>query len=235
MIRARLLGAGAVCGLAILVVGLAARSLLPLSAAYPWRALAMFVVLLASAQSRVHVHPFPTLGPANRVTLIRLAMVALILGLFGEPVEGSLAGAAVVVGALVAMLDGLDGWLARRSGMVSAFGAKFDVDTDALLILGMSVLVWRYGKADVWVLGIGLMRYAFIAAGLVLPWIARPLTPTLRGKVVAVFQMAALCVALAPFVPRDVSTPVAAVALATLLWSFAADLGRLRRGVTVYE
>ena len=44
-------------------------------------------------------------------------------------------------------LDGVDGWLARRRGMSSAFGARFDMEIDALLVQVLAILVWRYGKA----------------------------------------------------------------------------------------
>jgi multidrug efflux pump subunit AcrA (membrane-fusion protein) len=38
------------------------------------------------------------------------------------------------------MLDGVDGWLARRHEIASRFGARFDMEVDALLILALSVL-----------------------------------------------------------------------------------------------
>ena len=126
-------------------------------------------------------------------------------------------------------LDGVDGRLARSSGMSSSFGARFDMETDSVLVLAMSMLAWQHGKAGAWVLGIGLMRYAFAAAGKALPWLAGPLTPTMRGKTVAVVQMGALSFVLAPFVPVPLSTAAAAIAFAMLVWSFAIDIGRLWR------
>jgi phosphatidylglycerophosphate synthase len=113
--------------------------------------------------------------------------------------------------------------------MVSGFGARFDMETDALLILVLSVLTWQHAKAGPWVLLCGLMRYAFVAAGWVMPWLARPLRSTTRGKAAAVAQMLGLCVALAPVVPLPISAGVAAAALATLIWSFAIDVVWMRR------
>lgn len=129
----------------------------------------------------------------------------------------------------MAALDGLDGWLARRTRTASPFGAWFDVETDALLILVLSMFVWGYGKAGAWVLACGLMRYVFVAAGRIFPWMAGPLRPTLRGKTVAVVQFLGLSLALAPVVTRPASDFVAAVTLAALTWSFMIDVGRLRR------
>ena len=75
----------------------------------------------------------------------------------------------------------------------------------------------------------GLMRYSFVGNGWVVPWLAGPLTPTLRGKSVAVAQFVGLGLALAPVVPASASAVVAATTLAALVWSFAVDVARLRR------
>ena len=132
-----------------------------------------------------------------------------------------------VLAGVVAALDGLDGWLARRSGLASAFGARFDMETDAALLMVLSLLVWRQRQAGAWVMLIGLMRYLFVAAGWIMPWLTGPLTPTRRGKTVAVVQMVTLAVALV--VPRIVASTACAAALALLLWSFAIDVRRLWR------
>ncbi|MCC7242166.1 MAG: CDP-alcohol phosphatidyltransferase family protein, partial [Acidobacteria bacterium] len=96
-------------------------------------------------------------------------------------------------------------------------------------ILILAVLVWTFGKAGSWVLACGFMRYGFVAAGTVMPWMARPLAATVRGKTVAVLQLAGLGAALAPPVTPPASTAAAAIALASLTWSFAVDIGRLWR------
>ena len=130
---------------------------------------------------------------------------------------------------VVAALDGLDGWLARRDAQASSFGARFDLETDAAFILVLSVLVWQHGKAGAWVLGCGLMRYLFVAAGSVLPWMAAPLRSTIRGKSVAIGQLVGLSVALLPVVKSPLSDVVAALTLAALVWSFAVDIAWLKR------
>ena len=95
------------------------------------------------------------------------------------------------------------------------------------VILTLSVLVWTLGKAGGWVISGGALRYLFIAAGWVMPWMRRQLTSTTRAKTVAILHMSALCVAVAPFVPRKASAAVAGLSLAALCWSFAVDVGRL--------
>ena len=84
---------------------------------------------------------------------------------------------AVALAASVAVLDGVDGWLARRTRMASAFGARFDMETDAALILVLAVLAWQFGRAGAWVLACGLLRYAFVGAGVLWPWLRSPCRP----------------------------------------------------------
>jgi phosphatidylglycerophosphate synthase len=172
-------------------------------------------------------HPYPRFGAANYVTLLRAVLTLGLLGMAAMPPTRALAWIAGWTAGLIAALDGVDGWLARRDRMTSAFGARFDMETDAALLLVLSVLAWRYDKAGVWVLLIGLMRYLFVAAGWLLPWLTGPLSPTRRGRVVAVVQMVTLAIILV--VPRPVASTAAATALALLVWSFAIDVGRLWR------
>jgi phosphatidylglycerophosphate synthase len=185
---------------------------------------AILVVGLAGAH-----HPGPRFGAANLVTLLRVALGAGVAALIGEAPTARIAWLAAAALVVIVVLDGVDGWLARRAGEDSAFGARFDMETDAGLILILSVLVWRHEKAGAWVIACGLMRYAFVAAGWVLPWMAGPLRSTIRGKSVAVGQMVGLGAALLPVVPVVLSNLVAMITLATLVWSFAVDIAWLKR------
>ena len=174
-------------------------------------------------------HPFPRFGTANTVTLLRVSLVSGVAGFIGETPSDLIAWIAAEAVTVVALLDGVDGWLARRSREESAFGARFDMETDAALILILSVLVWHHQKAGAWVLACGLMRYGFVVAGWVLPWMAGPLRSTLRGKSVAIAQLVGLGLALLPSVPVSISNVVAAITLALLVWSFAVDIAWLKR------
>jgi phosphatidylglycerophosphate synthase len=130
----------------------------------------------------------------------------------------------VAAAATVAIvLDGVDGWLARRTQMTTSFGAWFDLETDALLILVLAVLAWQFGKAGLWVIASGLLRYAFLAAGWWWVRLRRPLFASLRRQAICVIQIAALVVALVPAVTPPISNAIAAVALGALCYSFAVD------------
>src|SRR4051794_4541233 len=115
-------------------------------------------MVVALANVRAH-HPFARFGPANRVTTLRALLVALVAGCIGEAPAPRVTAAAVAAATLATILDGVDGWLARRTGMMSAFGARFDMEVDALLIQLLCLLGWLWQKAGAWVLLSGLLRY----------------------------------------------------------------------------
>jgi phosphatidylglycerophosphate synthase len=229
-LRTRVALTGLVGFLAVTTAVPVVRSWLQLDPTYPAKATALFAVsmIIVGWGVRDH-HPFARFGPANLVTTVRVALVALVAGLIGETTAPALATAAIAATAIVTTLDGLDGWLARRTRMASDFGARYDLETDAALVMVLSVLVWRYGKAGPWVLMCGLMRYGFVALGRLFPWMTRRLRPSLRAKIICVFQMAGLGIALAPAVPAPVGGTVAAVTLAALVSSFAIDVAWLWR------
>ena len=216
---------------AVLTLAAAARAALDLSALYPLKAAAVFAVgsVLALGFVREH-HPFERFGPGNATTTLRAALVALLASLVGEPGIPIVAASAAGVGLGATALDGVDGWLARRTRMTSAFGARFDMETDVLLVLALSVLAWQYGKAGAWVLLCGLMRYVFVAAGWLWPWLRGPLAPTVRGKTICVVQFVGLSLTIVPAIRPPFSSLVAAVTLAALVYSFLVDVLRLARG-----
>jgi phosphatidylglycerophosphate synthase len=174
-------------------------------------------------------HPFTRFGMANQVTLARSVLVVLLAGFIGMGAAPQLQLAALWIAVPAAALDAVDGWLARRTRMGSPYGARFDMETDALLILVLSLLAWQFDKAGPWVLGSGLMRYAFVAGSWLLPWMRAPLPPRLRRKVAAVLQTIGLLFAITMFVPPAVSAVVCALALLVLAWSFVLDITLLKR------
>ena len=178
-------------------------------------------------------------GAANLVTLARVVGTCWVIGLTLQSVLGHLSptglGLMIVVGATCWVLDGVDGRVARARGETSAFGARFDMETDAVLNLALSLAVIVLGVAGWWVLAIGGLRYAYVAASRVAPTrirtaLRRPLPFRYSRKVVAVVQGVALLMALtlaatgiAEAVPWLASLLLAA-ALGSLCWSFGRDV-----------
>src|SRR5687767_4594287 len=103
-------------------------------------------------------HAAERLGPASWVTLARATLAVGVAAL----AAGSRSPEPLVVLATGALaLDAVDGRVARRTGTVSALGARFDGEVDAFLILALSVYVAP--SCGAWVLVIGAARYLFLA------------------------------------------------------------------------
>jgi phosphatidylglycerophosphate synthase len=98
------------------------------------------------------------------------------------------------------------------------------METDALLMLALSILVWRVGQAGAWVLLSGLMRYIFSLGGWLWPTLAMPLPPRRRRQRICVAQMIALIVALAPLVTAFWGTVICLAGLILLSYSFGRDV-----------
>jgi hypothetical protein len=150
-----LLAAAALSGLAGLGLDYLVKAALlyGLAAALVWRGL-----LRGPAPGP---HPHAQFGAANRVTLGRLALGLLLAALIGEaalatPATQPAAWWAVVgVATLAAVLDAVDGPLARRAGLASRYGARFDMETDAWFTLLLCGLLWQGGQTGAWVLAAG--------------------------------------------------------------------------------
>ncbi len=188
----------------------------------------LFAVIAAVAAWGLWAHyPHDRVGACNLVTLIRAGLVSLLALplLVPDLLAGGGAAWGVFGVALVAFLmDGIDGWLARQSGLTSAFGARFDMEVDALLAALLALIALSGGQAGWWVLALGAMRYAFVAAGWALPWMRAALPERFRRKVVCVIQIGTLIALLAPVVQPPASAMLAGAALAVLVWSFALDI-----------
>ena len=139
----------------------------------PWPAVAATVGYLVGAVLIATSWRGPRFGWANAVTLTRLVATCWVGGL---TVEAALAGLSVGERLLVIalatgclLLDGVDGRVARARNEVSSFGARFDMETDALLLLCLSLLIPILGIAGWWTVAVSGLRYGYLVASWLLP------------------------------------------------------------------
>lgn len=218
------------------MVGLAVTlAALPVLSAGPG-AVGVAILAYGAAFARVaqvmrRAYPHDRFGACNLVTLCRAGMVAALLGaVAGAPEGGQAAGWAVAVVAGIGLaLDGIDGWLARRSGLVSDVGARFDLEVDAALALVLALHVLSGTAVGAEVLVLGSLRYVFVAAGWIAPWLRGDLPFSQRRRVICVVQIAALIFLVTPLAGDDLAIWTARLATAALVWSFAVDVAHLWR------
>ena len=178
-------------------------------------------------------YPHTRLGLCNLLTMLRAAGIAALAGLLVVPgaldPAGGLGWTLVALAAAVLALDGADGWAARRSGLRSGFGARFDVEVDVAFALVTAALAWQAGKVGIWFLALGGLRPAFLLARAVWPQLRAPLPEAAWRKRVAALQMILQVVLLAPVIVPPASQLLAGALLAGVVLSFAVDIRWLMR------
>jgi phosphatidylglycerophosphate synthase len=190
----------------------------------PACAIPSFLVLLYLCRHRYT--PRGGFGPANAVTALRFTLIAAT-GLALHDVNGWLYCAVIQ---LIFALDGVDGWVARKTGSASPFGAHFDMESDAVLVLLLGIELWQRERLGGWAVVPGLMRYLFVLCVTVFP-VRRSGAPGGNFSRRA-FVGLLIGFPLAFIVPGVVGTTAAALGAAligvsfgrSLLWSYGSPL-----------
>jgi hypothetical protein len=209
--------------LVILLVGLAMTTGLGPAG---WLAGTAYAVIgwaaLADGLRRSGVRSF---GPAGRAALAKAALVGGVTALVVDTTDPKPdpVVAIVVLAAAVLVMTAIGGRLAPAT----LFEARFTMEVEAFFVLVLSAFVAT--TVGGWVLAIGGMRYVFVAAGRVLPWLRPPLPPRMLRRAVAAAQAVILTAVAAGVLPSPIAVVLTALALAALVGSFAEDIRWLRR------
>ena len=152
----------------------------------------------------------------NLLTLARIAAVpVLILFLY----EGRY-GAALAVFVLAGIIDGLDGWIAKRFKCVTRLGSILDPLADKILIVSTYVMLVLAGDLPFWlILLIGFRDLGIIAGVLVLNTLNGhvQMQPSLLSKVNTFLQISLVILVMVERIGFIALEPVAEI----LLWFVA--------------
>ena len=135
----------------------------------------------------------------NLVTLLRILLIPLIVGIFYLPDDWlsfenkNIAATGVFI--FAAITDWLDGYLARKLNQMSAFGAFFDPVADKLVVVGALIVLLYLNRVDMVVALIIIGREIAISA--LREWMARvgqakSVAVAFIGKLKTVLQMVAI-------------------------------------------
>ncbi len=174
----------------------------------------------------------PRIGGANRLTLARGLLIGLVAGfLFSGPL-GQYPDAAAWAWwpgglyLLAALLDGLDGYWARRSGTSTRLGQELDLHTDALGMLVACTVAVGTQRLPAYYMVAGLVFYLY-RLGL---WYRRrqgytngPVGPRTFARAVAGLQMGFVGIAMLPLFAYKVIQVLAPLFLLPLLAGFVWD------------
>ena len=139
------------------------------------------------------------LNVPNAITLSRIIMIPLIVGIFYLPDDWLSFSAknvtATAIFIFAAVTDWLDGYLARKLNQMSAFGAFLDPVADKLIVVGALVVLLHLSRVDMIVALIIVGREIAISA--LREWMAkvgqaRSVAVAFIGKLKTVSQMVAI-------------------------------------------
>ncbi len=165
-------------------------------------------------------------------TWARIVAIPLIVGMFYLPVpEAQINLWASILFVLVALTDWLDGWLARRLKLTSAFGAFLDPVADKFLVCATLLILLELGRVSAMVSLIIIGREIAISA--LREWMAqigasRSVAVHFVGKLKTATQMIAICLLLyagdlsvlgLPFTAQTLGTWLIWVASGLTIWS----------------
>ena len=195
-----------------------------------WIAGAMWV-LFVLARRRHPDGPGPRLPnalTASRTVAAVALMAAMALGSRWPQVRDVATGSAgwwlVAVLLLVELTDYLDGKLARRAH-AGRFGSVWDMETDAVFALALTVVNRHLHGVGIYVLLIGLMRYLYV-----LLWhhetvpVSAPPIQKLFSKTTTAVLVTTLIVVLAPVIDSRFRATILIVVLGMQVTSFAWDI-----------
>ncbi|MDO8270537.1 MAG: CDP-alcohol phosphatidyltransferase family protein [Gammaproteobacteria bacterium] len=180
--------------------------------------------------------PYPTLGPANRLTLLRGGLIAATGGFLLFPAFAGIIGwLPALFYSVAASLDRVDGFVARRTKSTSLLGGELDTVFDALGLLIAPLLAVSYGKVH-WSYLLVSVAYYLFQWGIhnrhrsKLP--VYPLAPSQLRRTLAGFQMGYVAVVLWPPLLAQVTVPAGFGFMVPLLLGFTVDWlvvsGRIR-------
>ncbi len=145
----------------------------------------------------------------NALTLLRILCVPLLVAVFYWPFENHLLFAAGIF-AIAAITDWLDGYLARRLGQMTAFGAFLDPVADKLMVAVALVLLVERHDTLLFTLAACVIIGREIVVSALREWMAElgertSVAVSYIGKVKTTFQMIAITGLLAIDPARDES------------------------------
>lgn len=111
---------------------------------------------MTSLESRSAIWNIP-----NILTLLRIAAIPVIVTLLLSPTRDAGFWAAAVFSA-ASVTDWLDGYLARRMGIVTVFGKFLDPIADKLIVMAALIMIIPYDRAPAWMVLVILGREIII-------------------------------------------------------------------------
>ncbi len=191
--------------------------------------LGLFIVLVAGTAALTGQFRWST-QVGTRLLLAHMSLVCLLGGVaaappgeFPELMLWSLAAMAAAAACTIF----IEVWIAEKIDAAGPFSRRLNREAAGVLILALTLLLWRGGKVDGWVIAAGAIHYARLILLLLLPALDRVAAlnwqPYLRFAAIIV-----LAAALTPIAPAGLAAGFAAASITAALVDIAVDLDKAR-------
>ncbi len=158
------------------------------------------------------------MNTANKLTLLRVAMIPLFLGILYWGFPGS-DYAALAVFILASLTDFADGYIARHCDQITDFGKFMDPLADKVLVVTAMLWFVQCGRLPAWAVAIVIFReFAVSGMRLIAAERGRVIAAGWSGKVKTASTMVGLCLMFLPL-PGWVTTACVTVIVVTTLYS----------------
>ena len=158
------------------------------------------------------------MNTANKLTLLRVVMIPLFLGILYWGFPGS-DYAALTVFILASLTDFADGYIARHYDQVTDFGKFMDPLADKVLVVTAMLWFVQCGRLPAWAVAIVIFReFAVSGMRLIAAERGRVIAAGWSGKVKTASTMVGLCLMFLPL-PGWVTTACVTVIVVTTLYS----------------
>ncbi len=176
--------------------------------------------------------PFPTLGAANWITLLRASAIVALAGFLpmalqrGDGLPEVLSWVPGLIYLGVSLADLLDGMVARKQDRETELGKRLDIEVDAAGLLVASLVAVSLGRLPAVYLLVGLAYYPFIFG----VWLRQKrglplnaLQPRPFARIIAGVQMGLVGMALLPLFNPTFTFLAAFIFMTPLLVGFVRD------------
>jgi len=174
----------------------------------------------------------------NKVTLLRIFLIPAFVFIyivqpFGETTNIWLS---LILFSLAAITDAIDGYLARKMGLVTNFGKLMDPLADKLLVSSALILFTAAGILPAWATILLISREFYISGIRQLALEQRlVLAASSGGKIKTIFQMTLIIYILLPFHVLVYDIVIWILLIVTLVVSVLSAIDYTRKNIAIFK
>lgn len=175
----------------------------------------LLVVLLSFIRfTALHLSKARFIGYANLITLFRFCLLIFL----GFSLFKMAPWMALLIGIIILILDGIDGFFARRFKESSNFGAYLDMEADTFFVCLFCTFYYLENLFGGWILLIGFMRYLYVSLILIFKLEGIKEKSTRFAKTIAVVLFSSVLMPLV--LPQWIYYPSMILAAVLVVYSF---------------